>query len=1549
MNDNYDRQVIRHSGSFPLTDLQEAYLVGRQADLELGGVALHFYFEVDARAVDLQRLERAWNALVARHEMLRAVVLAEGEQEILEQVPYYRIPILDLGSSARQETVETLRGLRDRLSHRVLEASRWPVFDLRATRVGEDQIRVHLSLDGLLVDMRSRQRLFREWGVLYEDPETVLPAIQGSFRDFISAYLARKNTDEYRAARQYWLERLDDLPGPPELPVPGAARQANKSRFHRVSRRLAAEAWTAFQARARELQVRPSVALLTAFSDVLGLWSTTPRFMVNLTIVDDAARRPGLDGVVGDFTANTLLVVDTRGELSFSERCAEVQRQLAQDLAHSAFTGVEVARELARRSGSRPGPAAPVVFTSVLSDPGSRDDALGWLGRTVYEISQTPQVTLDLQLSEQGGELVSNFDVVRDRFPPHLPDEIARAYANYLGLLADHARHWRQSSSLLRRGAVPGEHQAIRDAANANRQTTGPHALHALVEEQAKRTPDRPAVIASNRVLDYRELTLRARRLGAAIRARGIARDQLVAVALDKGWEQIVATLGVLYSGAAYLPLDPHLPRRRLRHLLELGDARLAITSGALSDRLDWDGAPDLLYLADGSGGGPTEAPPCDGGRPDSLAYVIFTSGTTGDPKGVMIEHRAVANTITALASRFCLDAEDRVLALSPLGFDLSVFDLFGPLSTGGAVVVPPPSPSPDPDRWRELLERHHVTTWNTTPELMEVLVEHLAHTGQLLPSSLRLVLLSGDRIPVSLPARIHALHPTVEVCSLGGATEASIWSILHSIQRVDPNWSSIPYGRALPGQEIDVVTEDLEPRPLWAVGEIAIAGKGLARGYWKDPERTAKSFVADQDGRRLYLTGDLGRIRPDGNVEILGRKDHQAKIRGFRVEPAEVEAAILQHAGVRATVVTTVDDGTGSRQLAAYVVPAGSSKPAEEEVRSFLAERLPAYMVPRFVSFLDELPMTINAKVDRSALPSPLPPEPGDATEGRLPEADLETRICRIIEELLGIRQLGVETNFLDAGGDSLDMMRLSLKLEGELGVHLRMDSLYAEPTARALARRCRAFMSDTEAPAGERLRALLDPSLRESFKKEQPGIRDDLDAGYVLPRPRRKVERVLRRLDSSRRSVRHFRAAPVPLRDLADLLGALRQRAGDGQPTYLYASAGGLYPLQLCVYVKPGRVHGLPGGSYYYHPVRHELQPLNGSSNLDLASDAYDPSFNRGIFERSAFAMFLVAELAAIEPVYGRRSWHYAVLEAGLVSQLLESAAATTRLGLCQIGELDYDHVNRVFGLNESQRIVHSLVGGLAESKVPPSAEPGSGARGLVSAARHGGQDAPVFCLPGAGGFPIRIHALAGQLGNAQPIHVVRYPGLYDGEEPAASVEELARRIRSEALPRLRGRPWRLIGFSFGGVVAFEMARQAMAEGEEVALLALVDTAAPDYLRTHPDKVESILTTALSKYERAGESAGDESLPSREGIWKTTHASIDAQCRYHPGPFHGHIFLVRAADSRADVEDGFDCWEPFAAGGSTTVWVPGDKSSKFKSARLEELGRQLRRILEN
>ncbi|MFW6012334.1 MAG: amino acid adenylation domain-containing protein [bacterium] len=1031
---------------FPLTPIQEAYWVGRRHGLALGGVASHRYFELDSSDFDLHRFEEAWNRLVARHDMLRAVVADDGQQRILSEVPRYYVPVIDLRGHRRDQVQAQLSALRHRFSHRELDPGTWPLFEIWATYLDGGVIRLHFSFDYLIADAWSFVLLLREFARLYADPQARLDPLEISFRDYVLAQAALRDAPEWRRSWNYWEDRLAELPPGPELPLVASLESVDRPRFTRRSGRLDAASWERLKRRAADVGWTPSALLLGAFAQVLSRWSKTRHFSIVMTLFQRLPFHPQVDRLVGDFTTTTLLEVDFTGhEESDLRRIQRLQERLWADLDHRSVTGVEVVRELARTRGRLAAAAAPVVFTSTLSLRGADDDPFAALpGEVAYSVSQTPQVILDHQVSERAGELTYNWDAVEDVFPQGLLSEMFASYQALLARIAEEAGDWHCRL----RPSLPERQLALRAAVNATEVPMPEGCLHTPFEERARERRHELAIVTTQRTLTYEDLDLESQAVAEWLLEASPGPDALVGVVMDKGWEQAVAVLGVLRCGAAYLPIAPDLPEERFLQLLEQGEVTQVITQPWLERRLPWPPGLRRLALEPGRSPRGAVATPFEL-RPTSLAYVIYTSGSTGRPKGVMIEHRAALNTIVDIHERFRVGPDDRVLGLSALNFDLSVFDIFGLLSAGGAVVLPEPGSVREPAHWMQLMRRHQVTIWNTVPALMAMLVDYLEGLGERLPPSLRLVLLSGDWIPVPLVDRIRRLADReVEVISLGGATEASIWSILYPVRRVKADWTAIPYGKPMANQSFHVLDADLEPVPEWVPGELYIGGVGVARGYWKDPDRTAASFPKDpRTGERLYRTGDLGRYLPDGNIEFLGREDFQVKIQGHRIELGEIEAALLEHPSVRAGVVDTVAKARGERRLVAYAVPSGDGAITPDEVLAHLRAKVPLYMVPSAALLLNALPLTTNGKVDRRALP-----QLGDAAaaeaEPTAPRNETEERLVQIVCEVLEVDAVGVKDDFFGLGGNSIRAVHLVSRIREEFAVELPLQALFDRPT---------------------------------------------------------------------------------------------------------------------------------------------------------------------------------------------------------------------------------------------------------------------------------------------------------------------------------------------------------------------------------------------------------------------------------------------------------------------------------------------------------------------
>lgn len=918
---------------FVLTPIQQAYWIGRSYpdSFELGGVSAHVYFEMDCPDLNVGRLTWAWNVLIRRHPMLRAVVDADGRQRVLPEVAPYEMELSDLSAAATSEIDQHIELVRSRLSHRVAPADVWPMFDVCATLLSDELVRLHVSFDGLSLDASSIMLLGREAWALYTSGRDELDALALTFRDYVIAEEKLRDSAEYQRSSEYWRKRLPTLPAAPDLPLASVSPHSEPPRFTRRIYNMPAREWSGVKARARRDAITPSSLVLAAFAQVLAQWSRSAHFTINLSLFNRKPLHPQVDAIVGDFTTLTLLEIDA-AEKNIVELSRAIQARLWVDMDHRAVGGTEVLGML-RRNGEIDRAAMPIVFTSALSLDSVQDDAtdLNPFGSIVFGITQTPQVLLDVLVVEHRGALCLAWDTVDSAFAPGLLDAMFDAY----GKLLDHLA----SESAL---AVP--FTPIRVNSVAPQAPTRPYSselLHEAFYRQCLQAPDAIAIFSTQKVLRYAELASISMRTANVLSEHSLRIGEPVVVMMRKSWEQIAAVMAILAAGGAYVPVDAEWPEARRHAIIRKLGARLVIVE---TDALSEPSLPAevlAIRLSRSDAGNDAWATLPKRSAAMDLAYVIFTSGSTGEPKGVMISHEAAVNTIEDINARRGITALDRVLALSSLSFDLSVYDIFGLLGAGGAVVIPDHESLRNPAHWLDLMREHTVTIWNSVPALMGMLTEFLSLESTPQTIALRVAMLSGDWVPLTLPPAIQRNFPACEVISLGGATEAAIWSIEYPVHEINPDWKSIPYGYSLTNQNVVVLGPDYEVRPLWAIGEIFISGRGVALGYWADIERTALSFVKHpKTGERLYRTGDLGRYRPDGAIEFLGRQDHQVKIDGFRIELGEIETVLKRYPGVSDVVVDAIGSDQTSKRLVAFLVPEVTSS----EVRVFAESETLAY-----------------------------------------------------------------------------------------------------------------------------------------------------------------------------------------------------------------------------------------------------------------------------------------------------------------------------------------------------------------------------------------------------------------------------------------------------------------------------------------------------------------------------------------------------------------------------------------------------------------------------
>nr|WP_294866247.1 amino acid adenylation domain-containing protein [uncultured Pseudogulbenkiania sp.] len=1031
--------------AFSLTELQHAYWLGEQDAYRLHTPAfLHRCFFT--ATLDVPLLERSILAVVRSQPSLTVEILSDGTQRPLPPPERIALPLNDYRHVTPDGARAYLAERKATLESELPPFGRGLQFCCFIDQVA-DGYYVHFLFRLIAFDAMSMWLFLNDMCGVYLGRPAPQPQA-ASFADFVQLRRQQTRTLGYQRSLQYWQERAKELPNAPELPLVDHDAIPEKSEFRRIRISLNARQVEALYEQARRCGVSVNSLLCTMYADVLRLWSKNASFIINML----ATHRPNDDDrfarVFGNF-GSTMPVEAVEVEGGLRERARALQRKMFRDLKHMQVSGVEVIRAMGR-SGSVI-PAMPVVFASSLGLPMGEllsPVDLGWEIRAGG--LQTPQVLLDCQVYMDGEQLTLNWDYVVEAFQPGVVEDMFQSFGDQLLDLIDGS-----TADTPQLPLVPPRNLAARQAANASAKPLPTGLLHDFFAAASRQHPQRPAIISDERTLSYEELWRLTTRLAAQLRDNNVGRNDLVAIVARRGWRQVAAAMATVQAGGAYLPVSSELPAERKAWLTGQEGVKVALVERDLADGFELPTGVTMLILEDvlpdGEPGPAVELASVQGEL--DLAYVIFTSGSTGQPKGVMIDHRGAVNTIQDIIDRFGLTPEDCVIGISAFNFDLSVYDIFASLGSGAALVLPPYSETPSPDDWARMVREHQVSVWNTVPALLEMQIEYLGARAASDLASLRLVMLSGDWIPVSLPGRLAAQLPHTVLIGMGGATEASIWSNYFVVDRVDPSWKSIPYGWPLANQHFHVLTRDLRHAPTGVPGELYIGGIGVAKGYYNDPERTAASFITHpQTGERLYRTGDMGRYHDSGYLEFLGRNDDQVKIRGFRIELGEIDAVLDRCPGVRSAATIVRQGHNQERQLVTLYVPE-HEEVGEAALREHLARTLPDYMVPAQFIALEQIPVTANGKVNRKALADIAAALPPVEREKRAPRNADEQRLAGIWQQLLGSGAPGIDDNFFEQGGTSLLAVRLLNAIAAEFGKSLPLASLLRHGTIAAQA----------------------------------------------------------------------------------------------------------------------------------------------------------------------------------------------------------------------------------------------------------------------------------------------------------------------------------------------------------------------------------------------------------------------------------------------------------------------------------------------------------------
>ena len=1085
---------------YPLSPLQEGMYFHWLAEPESTMYSIQRAYRMTGN-VDAQIIHRAFEWLVARHDMLRTRfghTFAAGNLQVVykQVVPDFTLIELpgDLSAAAKQAFLDNVKKT-DRDRGFDLEqglAVRLTVIDLH-----DEGYELVWSYHHILMDGWCANILISEFDQALESLQKREPVKAGAVVPYVNYINWLGNIDK-EASLGYWENYLSGYAEVAMPPHMQEQRTGMPFAFRQEVLALTGERYRQLTALCHKLGVTESVFIQAAWGYLLSKYNNTQDVVFGNVVSGRPKDLEGVSDMVGLFINTIPVRISYDTKATPAQLLKKVQEEAIEGMAHHYINLSEV---------QNTNPLGQRLFNHIMEfenylvrERGNQAPEQGFAKNDIESFEHT-HYDLAIVVSHNDNQTHIHFNYNAAAFERADIAGMRDHLGNVIDVFTRAPQQMLCDASYLSRE----EYTRLIDDYNATTVAyPGGKTLADLFTEQAARTPGNIALIFADRQWTYEALLDQASRLSNYLQQKGV-KGKPVPVVSCKSAEQVWAVLGVVMAGGHYVPINGEWPEARISAVVQQVSPEIILAQPAYLSKIA-DTVATVITLEDAALQESSVAYQPVICSEDELAYVIFTSGSTGKPKGVMIDHKAAVNTLYDMNARFNCTEKDRVFGISDLSFDLSVYDIFGTLACGAALVLPLETETQSPAAWLSYIEKAGVTVWNSVPQLANLLIEEQETQSRNILSGVRLYLMSGDWIPVDLPERIKNCSRRADVISLGGATEGAIWSVYYPVAEVLPEWKSIPYGYPLGNQEMYILDDALNPCPVGIAGGIFIGGKGVARGYYGDPEKTAHSFIDHPVlKKRLYRTGDLGYHHRDGYMNFLGRLDGQVKIRGYRIELGEIEA-VLQMCPYLETAVVAARGLTGARdkELVAYLV--SKEETDATQVRNFLQRHLPEYMIPQYFVSLQKLPLTANGKVDRNALP--MPELAGMQQQIAQPVSDAERRLAVIWSDVLEtpVESIGIYQDFFEAGGHSIRAIRLTSKINKAFGVNVQIKDIFRHVNIAAQARLIEQSMPQhgrTIGRVGNQADYVLSPAQRRLWvlcQFEETNIAYNIPAVYEL-----------------------------------------------------------------------------------------------------------------------------------------------------------------------------------------------------------------------------------------------------------------------------------------------------------------------------------------------------------------------------------------------------------------------------------------------------------------
>ena len=1013
-----------------------------------------------AGPLNVSALERAFTEIVSRHEAWRTTFsMVDGQPvQVVHQASAVKLPVIDLRRLPKPEREAEAVRLATEEARRPFDLSAGPLVRAMLVRLSNTEHRLFLTVHHMIFDAVSIYRVFLpELTALYEafaaGKPSPLPELPIQYADFASWQRQFMQNGSVSSHMAYWTQKLGDLTVL-ELPTdrPRPAVQA----FHGSTQKIVLQKGLCDELKAisRHEGATLFMTLLAAFKALLQRYTAQDNIVVGT--IAAGRKQSELDGLLGCFHNPLALRTDLSGDPTFRELLARVRETTLGALSHDDVPFELLVNELQHERDLSRNPLFQVCFSLVPSMPAV---GAGWDITQLDIETGVAKFDLDLELDDRPDGIVGRFMYNTDLFDA---SSIARMCGHFQTLLEGIVVNPNQRLSTLPLLSEAERQQLLVEWNDTRADYPKDKCVHQLVEEQVERTPDAVAVVHENRQLTYRELNQRANQMAHYLRRCGVGPETRVGICLERSLEMAVALLGILKAGGTCVPLDPKYPNERLAYMREDAQAPVLLTQPGLLPGFTKAGCEVICLTPNRWAiiGQESRENASNEVEPEGSAYIIYTSGSTGKPRGVVLTHGGLLNHNTAMVKLYDLTPADRVLQFSSISFDIAIEEIFPTWIAGAALVLKTDEMPLGGMGFLRWVRQRAITVLDLPTAFWHEWMHDLSDLRTPLPESLRLVIVGGEKASASAYAAWLKLGgDRVRWMNTYGPTETTVIATAYEPKLTpgsDDVPSEIPIGKPIANMKIHILDSRMQPVPIGVPGELVIGGAGVARGYLNRPELSAEKFIPDpfsNDSKaRLYRTGDLARYTPDGNIEFRGRTDDQVKIRGFRIELGEIEAVLGQHPGVAEVVVLAREDTPGTKRLAAYVVP-GPEAPTSSELRTYLKQKLPEYMVPPSYVMLAQMPLTPNGKVDKRALPAPVAPELVPQERFAAPKDAVESQLVKIWESVLGTRPISVKHNFFELGGHSLLAVRLMHRMEQALGKKLPLATLFQAPTIEQLA----------------------------------------------------------------------------------------------------------------------------------------------------------------------------------------------------------------------------------------------------------------------------------------------------------------------------------------------------------------------------------------------------------------------------------------------------------------------------------------------------------------